>query len=98
MRSGLGIVIFVVVTALVLTLFAWINRSIFDRPAPPRPSPAVQSWDAGKLEAMEGRTRAEAYRRGSAEAGTAAVIRAGKQWSYEELWEGRTRAEAYRQP
>jgi hypothetical protein len=37
----MGIAAFVVVTALMLTLFAWINRSIFDRPLPPRPSPVV---------------------------------------------------------
>ncbi|MCI0633172.1 MAG: hypothetical protein L0206_04545 [Actinobacteria bacterium] len=62
MRHGMAVVAFVIITALMLTLFAWINRSIFDRPAPPRPSPAVALWDASKLEAMEGRVLAETHR------------------------------------
>jgi hypothetical protein len=59
---GIGVVGFVIITALTLALFAWINRSVFDRPAPPRPSPAVALWDDGKLEAMEGRVLAERAR------------------------------------
>ena len=61
-RGGLFLGTIVIATVLVLIVFAWVNRAIDDRGAEVRPSASVVGWDAGKLEAMEGRQLAELFR------------------------------------
>ncbi len=96
-RFGIGFGAFLAATALVLMVFAGLNRAIDDRAARPSPTPA--GWDAGKLEAMEGRQLAEVQRQELAAAEVAQVGPAAttlKGWSMRELLEARQIAEIHR--
>ena len=77
-RYGLSVGVLVVLTALVLTFFAWINRTINDPVVEPRPSVAVEvpapvvphfvefeRWTMDEL--LEARAIADAQRRELAE-------------------------------
>jgi hypothetical protein len=59
-----GSVIIAIVAALAIGVFAGslITRVTVDQGTAERPSVAVAGWDAGKLEAMEGRLLAEQFR------------------------------------
>ena len=80
-RYGMSVVMLIVLTALVLTLFAWINRVIDDPVVEPRPfvageTPAAvvphhvefERWTMDEL--LEARAIADAQRRELAEAGS----------------------------
>ena len=66
-----GNVIIAIVAALAIGVFAGslITRVIVDQGTTERPSAAVAGWDAGMLQAMEGRVLAEEFARTSSVAG-----------------------------
>lgn len=80
-RYGMSVGVLIVLTALVLTFFAWINRAIDDPVVEPRPSVAGEApaavvphlvgferWTMDEL--LEARAIADAQRRELAEAGS----------------------------
>ncbi len=96
-RLGVSVGVLLVLTALVLTFFAWSNRAIDDRVVEPRPPVAVEPRPPV---AVEPRPPVAVEPRPPVAAEPPPVVRPGavefERWTIEELLEARAIADAQR--